>query len=121
MPEHDADDIISVGHVCNTKNPSIDLRRSRDLSLLAKCNSCERRSNIIYHACLHFDETKRFAIECDQVDLASYFSSVRVTANRRFKVAHYEPIAVPGEELCGELFAFCTDRPCIRRAVTLIL
>lgn len=110
MTENNADDIVSIRHFCYVENSPVDLCRACYLSLFAKRDRRARFCEIICDSCLDLDETKRLSVQGNDVDLARYFGTVRVSSDRHFEISENDSVAVLFKELSSELLTLFADK-----------
>ena len=65
MIENDGDDVISKLYINESKNLSIHPGGARNLSLFARVDRRERRSESVGRARFHFDETQNIRVVAD--------------------------------------------------------
>lgn len=90
---YDRDHIEAMVDIVDGENSLVCPGGSSDSSLFTKVNISQRSCEFEITASLDLDEAKGLAVERDNIDLAYYLHTARITSDRRFEGRHHYPIA----------------------------
>lgn len=101
----DSYDVISVFDVPNSEDSPVDFCGSRYLSLFSGVDRGNYRCKLIRTTCLYLNKTQSFAIQGDDIDLASNLNAFAIAADWDFEICDYYSVALPDQMINGQSFA----------------
>ncbi len=107
--EFDRYRVKPVGHVLKAEYSQIGKSRSRYLPLLSKIDRGKRVCKSRRLAGLYLDETDRFGVQSNDVDLSGYAGADSVPADGRDEIRCHEDQSSASEIVGGNAFTFLPD------------